>query len=403
MSTLSKGRYKYILTFLSQITNVTIPLWTGENILILHPVFCGSHESVLRSLGNHLVQQGHQVTQVLFKHKKSPKELNTNVSIFTLTINDNLNNCGRYVNDKGVLDTGIAWGKYFWNQGHSIFSLPLDLFCLIDVHCYTLHHDPQLKHLLKTQTFDLAIIDLIGNECGIALVKSLQVPIIGFWGFPFHGGEAAYTSLFHPPSLYPAFFSGLQMKMNFGERFVNFILHLLHRLYTDFLLAYANSYVNQYYPHIPPLNKIIHDLDLILVNANQFVDYPRLVPPNIKQVGGLQLMPDESGSLPKDYQDFVFGAEEGVILFSFGSSLNAKDVPQSVILALLEAFSSLKQYRFVMSFDPEAIPYIPDNVKVSKWVPQQALLAHPNVVAFISHCGISSLLEAVYYSVPIGK
>ena len=154
---------------------------------------------------------------------------------------------------------------------------------------------------------------------------------------------------------------------------------------------------------IPPLNKIIHDFDLILVNANQFVDYPRLVPPNIKQVGGLQVMPDKSGSLPKDYQDFVSGAEEGVILFSFGSSLNAKDVPQSVILALLEAFSSLKQYKFVMSFDPEVIPYIPDNVKVSKWIPQQALLAHPNVVAFISHCGISSLLEAVYYSVPIGK
>ena len=142
MSTLSKGRYKYILTVLSQITNVTILLWTGENILILHPVFCGSHESVLRTLGNHLVQQGHQVTQVLFKHKKSPEELNTNVSIITLTINDHLNNCGRYVNDEGVLDTGIAWGKYYWNQGHSIFSLPLDLFCLIDVHCYTLHHDP---------------------------------------------------------------------------------------------------------------------------------------------------------------------------------------------------------------------------------------------------------------------
>ena len=27
--------------------------------------------------------------------------------------------------------------------------------------------------------------------------------------------------------------------------------------------------------------------------------------------------------------------------------------------------------------------------------------AHPNVVAFVSHCGIGSLLEAVYYKVPI--
>ena len=27
--------------------------------------------------------------------------------------------------------------------------------------------------------------------------------------------------------------------------------------------------------------------------------------------------------------------------------------------------------------------------------------AHPNVVAFVSHCGIGSLLEAVHYKVPI--
>ena len=78
-------------------------------------------------------------------------------------------------------------------------------------------------------------------------------------------------------------------------------------------------------------------------------------------------------------------------------------MPQSVVLALLEAFSSMKQNRFVMRFDPEVMPFTPDNVKVSKWIPQQALLAHPNVIAFISHCGIGSLLEAVYHSVPIGK
>ena len=382
---------------------------SGENILILHPIYCGSHEFVLRSLGDHLVQRGHQVTQVRFKQKNSHMELKTNVSVLTLNISDHLNNCARYVNDKGVLDISTVGAKILWDQGHSVFGLPLDIFCLTDVHCYTLHHHPQLLHLLQTQTFDLVIIDLIGNECSIALAKSLQVPIIGFWGFPFHGGEAAYTSVFHPPSLYPTFFSGLQMKMNFGERFCNFLLHLFHRLYMDFQVFYANSYINQYYPQVPPLSQIIHDLDLILVNTNQFVDYPRLLPPNIKQVGGLQLISDDtvslsSGSLPKDYQDFVSGAEEGVILFSLGyTGFSAKDVPQSVVLALLEAFSSMKQNRFVMRFDPEVMPFTPDNVKVSKWIPQQALLAHPNVIAFISHCGIGSLLEAVYHSVPIGK
>ena len=380
-----------------------VDMISGENILILHPIYCGSHEFVLRTLGDHLVQRGHQVTQVRFKQKNSHMDLKTNVSVLTLNISDHLNNCGRYVNEDGVLDISTVGAKILWDQGHSVFGLPLDIFCLTDVHCYTLHHHPELRSLLQNQTFDLVIIDLIGNECSIALAKSLQIPIIGFWGFPFHGGEAAYTSIPHPPSLYPTFFSGYKMKMDFVERLGNSLLHFFHRLYMDFQVTYANYYIPQYYPQIPPLSQIIHDLDLVLVNTNQFVDYPRLLPPSIKQVGGLQLMDQTIDPLPQEYQDFVSGADHGVILFSLGyTGFSAKDVPTKVVLALLKAFSSMKQ-RFVLRFDPDVMPYTPDNVKASKWIPQQALLAHSNVVAFISHCGISSLLEAVYHSVPIGK
>ena len=100
---------------------------SGENILILHPIYCGSHEFVLRSLGDHLVQRGHQVTQVRFKQKNSHMELKTNVSVLTLNISDHLNNCARYVNDKGVLDISTVGAKILWDQGHSVFGLPLDI------------------------------------------------------------------------------------------------------------------------------------------------------------------------------------------------------------------------------------------------------------------------------------
>ncbi len=37
----------------------------ASNILILHPIYSGSHEQVLRSVGEHLVEKrGHNVTQV---------------------------------------------------------------------------------------------------------------------------------------------------------------------------------------------------------------------------------------------------------------------------------------------------------------------------------------------------
>ena len=39
----------------------------SANILILHPVYCGSHEFLLRSMGDQLVTRGHEVTQVYCK------------------------------------------------------------------------------------------------------------------------------------------------------------------------------------------------------------------------------------------------------------------------------------------------------------------------------------------------
>ena len=46
------------------LTTLFVNLAYGANILILHPIYCGSHELVLRNLGDYLVKRGHQVTQV---------------------------------------------------------------------------------------------------------------------------------------------------------------------------------------------------------------------------------------------------------------------------------------------------------------------------------------------------
>lgn len=38
---------------------------------------------------------------------------------------------------------------------------------------------------------------------------------------------------------------------------------------------------------------------------------------------------------------------------------------------------------------------------VERWAPQTEILAHSSVGAFMSHCGMSSIVESVYYGVPI--
>ena len=49
--------------------------------------------------------------------------------------------------------------------------------------------------------------------------------------------------------------------------------------------------------------------------------------------------------------------------------------------------------------------YIPSflgsNIKVVEWLPQNDLLAHKNIKAFVSHVGHDSLYESAYHGVPL--
>lgn len=67
-------------------------------------------------------------------------------------------------------------------------------------------------------------------------------------------------------------------------------------------------------------------------------------------------------------------ASEGVVVFSWGfSGFQSGRIPHAIVINLLQAFGNLTQ-KVVMKFDPEFLPYIPENVMPSVWIPQQDLL-----------------------------
>lgn len=53
----------------------------------------------------------------------------------------------------------------------------------------------------------------------------------------------------------------------------------------------------------------------------------------------------------------------------------------------------------IWKFEEESIPNLPENVLIRKWLPQTDILAHPNIVLFISHGGMFSNFEAINYGI----
>ena len=45
--------------------------------------------------------------------------------------------------------------------------------------------------------------------------------------------------------------------------------------------------------------------------------------------------------------------------------------------------------------------FLASNIKVMEWLPQNDLLAHKDIKAFVSHVGHNSLYESAYHGVPV--
>ena len=90
-------------------------------------------------------------------------------------------------------------GPIIWNDADAPFTLPTGVYCVAHVHCKMVLEDRKLFNQLNASQFDLAIVDLIANECSLALARALGLPMAILWGFGFQGGEVMYTSNWNPP------------------------------------------------------------------------------------------------------------------------------------------------------------------------------------------------------------
>jgi len=88
-----------------------------------------------------------------------------------------------------------------------------------------------------------------------------------------------------------------------------------------------------------------------------------------------------------------------VVLVSLGSAYNNQP---AFYRTVAEAFGGL-EWQVVMSigrfFDASELGELPPNVEAHQWVPQLEVLSHAS--AFVTHAGMGSTMEGLYYGVPL--
>jgi glucuronosyltransferase len=87
-------------------------------------------------------------------------------------------------------------------------------------------------------------------------------------------------------------------------------------------------------------------------------------------------------------------------LLSFGTNFKTSALSNNQISGMLKTFAKFK-HKIILKWESDEIENKPDNVFISKWLPQDDILAHPKIKLFISHCGYGGLVESKFHAVPI--
>ena len=120
--------------------------------------------------------------------------------------------------------------------------------------------------------------------------------------------------------------------------------------------------------------------------------------PNMIEVGGIHCKPGKE--LPIGLKTYMDSHPEGVVYVSFGSALKPSQMTSDQKNVFIDTFRELKNIPIIWKWDdiPDGIP---ENVLIQKWLPQNDLLAHPNLKVFVTHGGLLSTQEALFHQVPL--
>jgi len=255
---------------------------------------------------------------------------------------------------------------------------------------------------LEMCKFDLAVVDIFyARRCVCLIPHRLQIPWISLSvaGTASYMMRVPWPSSIAPPDVMSFF--PMSHQLNFVDRLQNTLISFATRVGAPFYYQEPPSEVLEKfrrYGHFGSLQELVSRSAMWFLTSDYLFDYPRPMMPNMISISGLTVQ-HSTGELPSDIENFINGAEKGVILMSFGSFVSI--ISNDVIEKFSTTFRQLGSYRVIWRLDNKHNVELPDNVMISYWLPQNDILAHPSVKLFITHAGHNGHAEAVYNGVPM--
>lgn len=269
-------------------------------------------------------------------------------------------------------------------------------------------HSQVFKHFLATskhQHFDAIIIEVFLNEALLGLAHHFRAPIIGYstvgstrsTNAMMHATSGGDFSYAHPLLPYAE-------TLTFAQRVVTTAVTIAESFFFNavYMRFQRQIYKSSFADPKPDLDDLRANVSLVLLNTHYSMATPRPYVPTMVEVGGFHLN-ERRHRLPDDIQHFLDNGTNGVILFSMGSQIRPSQWSPDHLQAFIMAFDRFPKQRILWKWDETTPPahILHERFMFVDWLQQEDVLAHANVLLFLTHGGLLSLIEAVWHRVPV--
>lgn len=264
---------------------------------------------------------------------------------------------------------------------------------------FTLQH-PEMKKLLKSnEQFDLIILDLFLTDALLGLSTVFNCPVVALSANGPHTWVNDLLGSPRPAAFVPHMYTDFTDRMNLGKRLENAFFYFLENILLNiYHLPPQEELFNEIFPNSKQsFNEVRkNSVAIALVNSHFSISFPKPFLPNTIEVAGMQINEAVLKPLPDDISEFIESAEHGVVYFSLGGNIKPSAMEEERKLDIVKALSSLKQ-KVIWKFDDESLSVDPKQFMIRKWLPQYEILGHSNTKIFITHAGLLSCTEAIYF------
>lgn len=261
-----------------------------------------------------------------------------------------------------------------------------------------------IKNPPNDPPYDLFITEIFLSPCYLAFGRHLKVPIVGVVTGAFLEWLEAASGNPHNHAFVPSIFSKYTSNghMGFWDRLTNTMLGYYTSYEMTSRMNTLSTYVKDHFGIDASIDDLHKDVGLYLVNSHHSLNGAKPVTTAVIEVGGLHVT-ENGDPLSPEVKKWLDESKHGCIYVSMGSMIRLETFPKPVLDAFYTVFEKIAPVRVLLKVakKEELPPGLPKNVMVQPWFPQVTVFKHKNVKAFLTHGGLMSLQETVYFGIPM--